>query len=527
MPMSEAFTRLSVKVTAGTQSAEDKEPAARRPGRTRSAAPVIHSASVDVVLVKDMPMAEAVAELLTYLRTTFDQAEGDQYDAIRDRLADPWAYWQLVSPTGHHYPGEQKLSETGLVDGDTLVLVDSRQRENYRPLIDDAAEAIAHDQRRNFADWTSGNSRALAAACVPLAALAAVVALVIGASTGALGTIGQYITGGVLLFSAILALVGAANAYVAETDADSERVLAGVIASGYLLLGGAGLILVPDGPNAYAMLLAGGLVFAGAWTISRTVAFPDSVNYAAQVVGMITAITAALALLSGGGPLGTSLGLGALTLGFVALASSRMALTGSKIPMPEVPAQGETTFLRDDDDLQSFDNATRNEVIAEIINHEDHSVTARGILVGTVWGSVVLLTVAAAISGYTGMSGSTTQAWCTLVFWLAVVLAALFRGKNSGDAAQQGSWLAGAFLIATTFTLACALSGERISMTLAAVALLAAGTLLGTWAASRGKVLKSPSWKRALEFVEGLCFSIPPVMWALAIGLFGEIRGMM
>jgi type VII secretion integral membrane protein EccD len=526
MPLAEMFTRLSVMVSAGPQTEAAAAESGRRPGRDRTAAPAIASSRVDVMLIKDMPMAEATAELLAFLKQTFADAAGDQYDPIRARLADPWAYWQLVSPSGHHYPGDQLLSQTGLKDGAVVALVDSGQRENYRPLIDDAAEAIAHDQRQNFGDWTSTNSRALASVVTPLAGLGVVLAVLLGVGLGALSTVGQIVASAVLLFVAILALVGASTAVSGEPDDDGERVLAGLITTGYIFVAGAGLIAVPGQISTWSLLLAGGLLACAGWVVSKVIGFPDAVNYAAQIVGVIAVIVAGLSLAVDGSALGTSLGVAVLTMVFVAVSSSRLALSGSKIPLPDVPAQGET-FLRDVDDLQSFDNASRNEVIASIVNREEQSIAARGILVGSVWGAVVLLVISAAVTGYLGMAGTATQAWCVLVTWLAIVLGVLFRGKASGDAAQQGSWLAGGFLIGLAFLIGAATSGERIELVLAGAAMLMAGAAIGTWTAVKGKVVKAPDRQRMLEFVEFLCFMAPPVLWAVAVGLFGAVRGML
>ena len=97
---------------------------------------------IDMNLARDMPVSELTRSIVVFLQ---DVLKGDErYEEVLTWLRDAYAVWQLTTPLGVIYPGNQTVTETGIVDGHTVVLAKSKQRENYAPLMDDTAEAIAH-----------------------------------------------------------------------------------------------------------------------------------------------------------------------------------------------------------------------------------------------------------------------------------------------------------------------------------------------------------------------------------------------
>lgn len=516
MPLSETHTRLSVKVPSVIISPDEDE---------ETTPDVVVSSSVDIELSKDLPMAQLVAEIVIYLREhAFDSASDPEgrYEKIRERLSDPYALWQLTSPTGLHYGADETITSAGLNDGDVLIIADSRQRENYRPLIDDTAEAVAHYQRMHFQKWVSAYSRTLVAWALPLVALAVAAVVVRGVSSGQIGIVGQYVGCAVFAFAAAMLLVGAARGLDQDATVDLQHLVAGAVTAGYVTLGAAGVLLVPDGWGAWAVLLAAVLVASAAAVMNGFLRFPESINYAALSLGVIVGVGGLIAAVTGARPVSVCVGITLGAMAFMTIAQ-RLALIQSKIPMKYVPAQGETFVVDEDEDLMSFSAVDRNEVIASIVNYEAKVITARQAHVGMIWAALL---AAAVCAGVCGAVGQFQHPAIALAFWTAVVLGLLFRAKVDDDAARQGSLLVGALVIALSYLIALALSGVSYTLVLIGAGLLAAGVIVAVRATVAVKLVHSPVINRRLESVEFLCWGSMAVTAAFVMDLFSYGRGL-
>lgn len=478
---------------------------------------------VDVAVAHDLAMDEVVAEIVVFLRQLFDaQRDDDGYDEVREYLADPYAAWQIVSATGTHYRGDVALADAGLVDGSVVVLTASKQRENYLPVIDDTAEAIAHYQRIHFGQWVSADSRMLAGWLLPLSAALVGAVLVYGVASDALSTIGKYAACGATAFIALMVLVAAVIGRVDDGDREIDHVYAGVVTAGYVLLGTSALLAVPGSAvGVYNLLLSGAVVTLAAFTVTSRIRFPEPINYATITAGTLVMVGAGFGAATHSGALEIALVLAVVTMAFY-LSAQKLALILAGYPKPWVPSQGET-FLRDDaEDLARFEPDERSSVIAAIMNQERQAQTARDSHVGMGWGALAVMAGCAVISG----ANLNDRQYLIFALWGAILLGILFRGKSLDDALKQRSWLLGTFGIGVAFLVAAALSEQSPynAVIIAAVA-VAVGVAVGAYGSVKVKLINSPLVARMLELIEMLCYASPVVLVMLILGVFSQVRG--
>ena len=513
MPLNETHTRLSVMTPPALLDPEDED------SKTVTR-------SVDIALSKDLDVAALTGEIVHYLRSDDfkDSADGKGiYAALRKRLDDPHSLWQLATPTGKHYAPNDTITSAGLNDGDRVVLVDSRQRENLRPIIDDTAEAVADGQRMVFAAWASRNSRSLGAVTLPIA-LAVLATIVVGNVTSeAMGVVGQYVSCAIFAFAAAVLLVGSAMARDAADEPDMERLLAGVITGGYVCLATAGLLIVPGGLSAWSLMLAAALVGCASAVVNAVIRFPESINFAALWLGVLVVIGGALGAITSASGVSVAVGLSVLAVAFMTL-TPKLALMISRMPMQYVPAQGETYVSDDGEDLISFDTSTRNDVISSVMNHEQKVVTARQAMTGMVWAALIVLAVCAGVSGALSWQQHPVL---IVVFWGLVVVALLFRGKAGQASVDQGSYLIGAYVIGVVYLLSAAFTEVSYVYPLAGAIALVIGTAIGVQSAVQVRLIHSPATTRWLERVEYMCWGSIAVVAAFVLDLFSAGQGVL
>nr|WP_296774762.1 type VII secretion integral membrane protein EccD [Rhodococcus sp. (in: high G+C Gram-positive bacteria)] len=478
---------------------------------------------IDMNLARDMPVSELTRSIVVFLQ---DVLKGDErYEEVLTWLRDAYAVWQLTTPLGVIYPGNQTVTETGIVDGHTVVLAKSKQRENYAPLMDDTAEAIAHYERLHFGQWVSSHARTLAGTLVPLSALFVSAVLVYGVARGAIGTIGQYIGAGTLGFAAAVAIVGAVNSSDTFTShrissEDIDKIAAGVITAGYIMASAAGMLLVLGGFGALSLLLGGGILAGTALVVTTSIRFPENINFAALALGVLVALGTGIgsAVDATSFQIAVSLAAGS-TLFF--LMAPRLSLILARVPMPYVPAQGESFVRDDDEDLTRIDPDRRNSVIAAIVNQERQVITARQSLVGLVWGALITIVGTAVVAG----SIIETRPAMTFAFYGSIVLAMVYRGISFDDARIHRSWLIAAFVTPIALAGAAAATGKSYDLVVGTAVVVAVAVLIGCYASIKVKVVNSPVVQKMLEILETICYATPIVLLVFILDLYAQVRG--
>ncbi|TQC45054.1 type VII secretion integral membrane protein EccD [Rhodococcus sp. WS4] len=471
--------------------------------------------AVDVTITKDTAIASLVGEIVTFVREAL--ADDEETNAW---LSDLSAVWQLATTTGRHFDGADTPFTAKIMDGDVLVLVNSQQRENYPPLIDDVAESIAYYQRQHFGQWTSDHARALGSVAGPVAALVVVLALGYGAWTGLFdGAVQAALTGAFALTSVVAIALAAAGLKSAEED--STKQLAGsTILVGYLCATGAAMLVIPGEVGIYNVLLAGVTVATLTIIVMISVGYPEKLNYAAATAGSLFVFASTLGILTDADPLIFSVYLAGAALGFLLL-SSRLALVLARIPMPFVPTVGETFVHDDSDDITTVEAGSGAAAIAAIINQEKQVVTAYHCIVGLTWGGLTAILISAFVAGQS-LNHHTDAAFA---FYVVVSLAMIFRGKSFEDAIVQRSWLAGSLATFSLFLIGTALAGGNAHIVIVGAVALAVGVAIAGYFAVRGKVINSPVVMKMFELFEYLCFAAPVVLIVIVIDGFQKARG--
>lgn len=478
---------------------------------------------IDMQLAREMPVKELTRSIVVYLQ---DVLKGDErYADVVTWLDDPYAVWQLTTPLGLIYPGDESVTEAGIVDGKTVVLAKSKQRENYAPLMDDTAEAIAHYERLHFGQWVSSHARTLAGTVVPLAALFVSFVSVYGVATNAIGTVGQYVAAGILAFASAVSIVGAVTSSDAFTSAqisaeDIDKIAAGVITAGYIMATSAGMLIVPGSFGALNLLLGGGILAGVALVVTTSIRFPENINFAALALGVLVALGAGIGSAVGATGFQIAVSMAAASTMFF-LTAPRLSLILARVPMPYVPAQGESFVRDDDDDLTRIDPDRRNSVIAAIINQERQVITARQSLVGLVWGALITIVGTAVVAG----ALLETRPMMTFIFYGSIVLAMVYRGISFDDARIHRSWLIAAFATPIALAGAAAAAGNSYELVLGTAAVLAGGVLVGCYCAIKIKVVNSPVIQKLLEIFENICYATPIVLLVFILDLYAQVRG--
>ncbi|MCT6735362.1 type VII secretion integral membrane protein EccD [Rhodococcus qingshengii] len=472
--------------------------------------------TVDITVAREQPLAAAVTEIVTYLRTAMATTTDEvAIEWIKDRNA----IWQLTDTVNRHLEAGKTLKDLDITDGKVLTLVKSDQRQAYAPLIDDVAESIAFSQK-DMAPWTSASARALAAVAAPVVALVAVSTLVFGAWAGKLDSIGQAIACGVLAVVGA-GLISAAGVGIRKVIDSSTRTLtAAVVLVGYLCVAGAGLLVLPGSVGGLSVAVSA-LVTMTTGVIGLTsIRQPSQLHYATATFGALVLAACLLAMVTENDPMVFAVLLGATALVFLAFVP-RFSLVLAGIPMPFVPTMGETFVHENSDDITTVESGTSSAAITAIINQEGQVRSARECSIGLTWGALGAITISSVIAA----ANMHHHQSAVMVFYVVITIATLFRGKSFEDAVLSRSWLVAASLTYTVFVLTLAFTATDYTYALIGLGVLVLGTAAGCYISIKEKVVNSPIMLKLLEIIESMSFATTIVLIVVILDGYNKVRG--
>lgn len=471
---------------------------------------------VDVTMSRDRSLASLVPEIVPYIIAAL---EGKDDEKALEWVKDLNAVWQLTTTLSEHLPAGKSLRDLDIVDGVVLVLVKSDQREAYPVLIDDVAESIAFAQR-DMAVWTSASARALASLVAPVVALVAVAAIVFGAWTDHVDSLGQATACGALAVIGAGLLVGAGLGIRKVEDPSTRTLAAAMILVGYVCAAGAGMLVFPGTVDMFSVIVSALVTTTTAIIMLTSISVPARLHYAVATFGAMVLIACLLTMATERDPLIFAVLLAATALLFL-LFSARLSLVLAGIPMPFVPTMGETFVHENSDDVTAVDSGSSSAAITAIINQEQQVQNAFQCRVGLSWGALLAIMVSGVVAG----ANMDHHQAAVMVFYVVITVAALFRGKSFESVVESRSWLVAAVVTFTLFVLTLALTGTNYSYALIGLGILIAATAMGCYVSIREKVVNSPVMLKLLELIESISFAMPIVLIVVILDGFNKVRG--
>ncbi|MBP2365825.1 type VII secretion integral membrane protein EccD [Pseudonocardia parietis] len=398
--------------------------------------------------------------------------------------------WRFSGSGGGPLPPDRTLDELRVHDGELLHLGPARPVP-APPVLDDAAEAVAHTVRE------AGEGSGAAGWAGPAAA-------VLG-TTGACAVLST-VDGPLRLAAVATAAAGALIALVvarrctASGGAADARTATGAALCAVPAAATAGLLALPAPAGAGALLLAAagaGCAAAAGQAIARAVS-PVLLAVAMACTGTALAALARLLLDAPVGAVAAGLAAPALAAGPLL---PRLALRLAGIPAPDVPA--------DAGGLPGAEQVLPGDVLAA------RARLARGLHSGTLAGTAVPAVGGAAVAAATG-------GWTGAVLLAVTATVLLLRARALVEPVP-------ARVLAGTAVVAVVSVAVPVALTVEAPVRIgvAAGLLLAVAAgAATARARPSPPTRRALDVLE-LVLTAAAIPAALAaMGLFGLVRGL-
>ena len=460
---------------------------------------------LDVALPAAMPIAGLIPDLIAQIESRNPaRRDPDDPDGGDDRPHDRQQRWTLALVGQEPIAPNRCLSESGVRDGDLLVLRSTRTGE-APALFDDVVDAVARLNESRFASWSATSARIAGYTVAVLAAIAAAVAL------------GAYrSTSGAVWVAALSALAGigliTAGSIVARYYRD-ELSATVLVAAATPLVFVTGMLVTPGSYGAAHLTFGCALTLVATVISYRLTAVGAAVHSAVTTATLLTGAGCTAALLLDAEISDVAAVLAAVGLLLVALAP-RLTIVLAKLPLPPVPTAGAPIDVEDVEPKPAIEGigAIGAMALPKADALERRSFVANAYLTGIVAGTSLVTAVsaflaAAPLSGFAPKSA----AYAAIV---AVVLC--LRGRSHSDLAQAAFLIgSGALaLLGLTTGLAFGAGGWPITAFVVAMGIMVAALVLGVVAPNQEF---SPVMRRAAEIAEYLLVAIivPLLLWIL------------
>lgn len=463
---------------------------------------------IDLGLPSDVPVGALVPDLVALV-----ESRAPERSELEPEPEDRTWHWTIA--TIGHAPIDPAvtLTEAGIRDGD-LVILQSEDAAQPPALFDDVIDAVA-TLRRDERSWTPVSARWTGYAVFLLGLLAAIGAVWHSRSGGA-----SVIPALAVAFIGTGLVVTSVLASLVYGDRSTARVLGvgGILA----VAGGAGLAL-PGEPGAAHLLLSAAVVAAVSLPLMRVIGAGEPEFTAATTAGVLTAVAAAVTLLTDLPP--RTIAAGTAAVAMLALTQGpRIAIAAGRLPVPPVPTAGDPIDPGDADSRPTIEavGAVGATTLPSATRLAERARRADAVLTGVTIGSAVVLAAAALLM----LRGGPSYRWqaFTLAAVFGLVLAA--RGRSHSDLTRATVLVCAGSLVLAGVAYSLTAAGTEPTLSIG-VALLVLLPVVALWA---GVVVPrtehAPTTRRFVEIGEYLllCSIIPILFWIL--GLYSLVRNL-
>ncbi|WP_072806595.1 type VII secretion integral membrane protein EccD [Rhodococcoides yunnanense] len=453
------------------------------------------SAQVDMALPTDVPLALLLPGIVDLLGPHAGHADEARQPFVLSRLGR--------SPL----PGTRTLDESGIRDGELLVLGDA-ESPAPAPLFDDLMYAVASAGSSRNSPWTSRTAR-----------IAGFVVGSIAVALACAGVLSSALSSGADRDTTLALAVAAASAGVLLLIAGSVAGRIGSDTATALFMSAcalplaftAGVLFVPLPVGAPHLMLGAAAVTAVAILAMRLGGLGSALFTGSAVTAFVTAVAAATATFAEI-PVPT-LGAAATTIALAGLAfAPRLAMMQARLPLPPVPTAGAPLDDRDEVQTHSYEDL------------DTAAAVARSYLTGLVSaGSAVAAIGATTAALATEDSGRAFWPGIALALLTALVLA--LRGRTFAELHHAIPMVSAGAIIALTLLGAAVLGSTTrpLTMFLAAISVTVVALVFGSIVPTRQY---SPVLRRSAELVEYAAIAgiVPIACWVC--GLYSAMRAL-
>lgn len=480
---------------------------------------VVGGLNIDVGLPANVSIAAFITDVVDIAneQIAVHRAEDDAAQLEADIVFDDAeGKWTLAPLGGEPIDPRRSLSESGIYDGDLLMI--SAVGQPVSPLLfDDVddAEAAGADNR-SVRDWLVANTTTLTCFGVGLAAAAGLAAtLPHWAGT----RLAPAVPAGVLALGA----AGVLLACLVATRSATAAVSAWIAAVAMPLVFAGSLYVVPGGYGATSLPMAFALTALSALLVLLLSGTGRSLH-TAVIAACLFGGGASLALLVWHPPIRTVGALLALIAVIVVYLAPRVTILLSKLPIPRVPTAGEPL---DDIETQGGTTVEGVNAIGKQIIPTEEGLTRRVRRANQyLTGILVAAALAAVVGCYLAVDVSNGFYWQGTVFAMAAATVLCLRGRGHHDLVQSATLIGSGLAIAVAVIVknAVHVDGWQIRAVLALFVLLALVLACGLLAPLREF---SPVMRRQVEILEYLAVGslFPLCFWIIRFyAFFRELR---
>lgn len=408
---------------------------------------------LDVGLPAGIPIAGLIGELVAQIESR-NPSRSDPDDPDADarnpgRPHDRQNKWTLALVGQDPLPLHRSLSESGIRDGDLLLLTSTRTGESP-VLFDDVVDAVARLNESQFVDWTAASARKVGYALALVAAIAAAASLAaVRSGTGALWFAG--LSG--------LAVVGFVTASTIVSryyrDEQSSTVLSLCAAPMAFVTG---MIVTPGSYGAAHLTLGFAFALVAAVVSYRMTAAGATAHSAVTSAALLGAAGCGARLLIDAPVADVAAVIAAVGLLCIGLAP-RTTILLAKLPLPPVPTAGAAIDVKDIEPRPAIEGigAIGATALPKADALERRSYLANAYLTGIVGGLTIVTAIAAVLTA-APLAGFE---WRNAVYAAIIGVVLCLRGRSHSDLFQAGILVIGGSLVVITLITGLAFGDDQ------------------------------------------------------------------
>ncbi|WP_439032309.1 type VII secretion integral membrane protein EccD [Gordonia terrae] len=408
---------------------------------------------LDVGLPAGVPIAALIGDLVAQIEsrnpTRHDPDDPDADARNPGRPHDRQNKWTLALVGQEPLPLHRSLSESGIRDGDLLLLTSTRTGESP-VLFDDVVDAVARLNESQFVGWTATAARRVGYALALIAAVAAAASLAaVRPDTGALWYAG-------LSGLAVLGLVTASTIVSRYYRDESTSTFLSLCAAPMAFV--TGMILTPGSFGAAHLTLGFALTLVAAVVTYRMTAVGATAHSAVTSAALLGALGCGARLLVDAPVPDVAAVVAAVGLLMIGLAP-RATILLAKLPLPPVPTAGAAIDVKDIEPRPAIEGigAIGATALPKADALERRSYIANAYLTGIVGG----LTAVTAVSAVLTAAPLAGFEWRNAVFAAIIGIVLCLRGRSHSDLFQAGTLIAGGSLVVIALLVGLAFGDDR------------------------------------------------------------------
>ncbi|MEO9328363.1 type VII secretion integral membrane protein EccD [Gordonia aurantiaca] len=463
---------------------------------------------LDVGLPAGIPIAGLIGDLVAQIESRnpsrHDPDDPDADPRSGGRPHDRQNRWTLALVGQDPLPLHRSLSESGIRDGDLLLLTSVRTGESP-VLFDDVVDAVARLNESQFTGWTAVSARYVGYAL-------ALIASVAGAASLAAA---RYDSGALWLAAlsglAVMGLVTATTIVARYYRDDLSSTILSVCATPMAFV--TGMILTPESYGAAHLTLGFAFVLVTAVLTYRLTAVGATAHSAVTSAAVLGALGCGSRLLVDTSASDVAAVVAAVGLLLIGLAP-RVTILLAKLPLPPVPTAGAAIDVADIEPTPSIEGigAIGATALPKADALERRSYLANAYLTGIVAGLTAVTAVAAVLTA-APLAGFE---WKNAAYAAIIGVVLCLRGRSHSDLFQAAILIVGGSLVVITLLTGLAFGDDRwpaIGFTLGIVVMIAA-LVLGVVAPHQDF---SPVMRRWAEIGEYILVAliVPLLLWLL------------